>query len=169
MNSRALIVALLISAALNVFVVGAAVGLVLSGGLPAPPTPNPLRAAADRLEPPDRQALLDLLQDQAQANGPVLLDARTARREAKRLLLAQPFDAAATAAALSRARADDILVRGRIEDAVVAFAAKLGPAERARLSAGVMRPQQQRAGLLARLGLGGPPPVDQPPPTPGHP
>ena len=160
MNGRGLTIALLASAAVNVFLIGAAAGLILTNafapGGPQAPAPNPLRAAADRLDPNDRDALLQLMQDQVQANGPVLLDARKARREARRLMQAQPFDAAATAAALARARADDLQVRGQLEQAVVDFAARLSPQERARLSAGIMRPPpppSAHPGLLARLGL----------------
>jgi uncharacterized membrane protein len=94
---------------------------------------------AARLDPADRDALNQLLADQLQANGPVLLDARQARREARRLMLTQPFDATATSTALARARADDLQVRGRLEDAVVAFAARLTPQQRALLSSGIMR------------------------------
>ena len=165
MSGRGLTIALLASAAVNVFLIGAAVGLLatnaLSPGGPGAPPPNPLRVAADQLNPTDRDALLLLMQDQVQANGPVLLDARKARREARRLMQAQPFDRAATAAALARARADDRQVRGQLEEAVVDFAAKLSPQERAVLSAGVMRAPAPRLpvrqGWLAKLGFAPPP------------
>lgn len=156
MSPRALTIALLASAALNVFLVGAGAGVVAGRALApaAAPPANPLRAAAQRLAPANREALLQLMQDQVQANGPVLLDARQARREAKRLMQVQPFDAAAAQAALARARADDLQVRGRLESAVIQFSAALPPDQRAILSAGLMRPPPRpaHAGLLARLG-----------------
>jgi uncharacterized membrane protein len=164
MTPRGLTIALLASAAVNVFLVGAAVGLVAVRGFapegPAAAPANPLRAAAERLDPDNRDAMLALLQDETQANGPVLLDARRARREASRLMMVQPFDKAATLAALNRARADDIQVRTQIEEAVVDFAAKLSPQQRAALSTGLIRPpapKPPRAGLLGRLGLAPPP------------
>jgi uncharacterized membrane protein len=179
MSARGLTIALLASAALNVFVIGAGAGLLAShafspaGGAGGPPQ-NPLRAAAERLDPADREALLQLMQDQVQANGPLLVDARKARREARALMLAQPFDRAATAAALGRARADEIQVRGRLEDAVVDFAARLSPQARATLSSGIMRAtaprRPARHAFLARLGLREPPPPEPPSgePPPGE-
>lgn len=157
MSPRSLTIALLVSAALNVFLVGAGAGLMLThggwqggGGPPA----NSLRGAAQRLDPDNRDAMLEMLQDLNQANGPVLLDARLQRREVRRLLSTQPFDKNATLAALARARADDLQVRTQVEAAMVDFAAKLSPDQRARLSAWVQRPaaRQGGRGWWARLG-----------------
>ena len=83
MTSRGLTIALVVSAALNVFVVGAAAGLLLSRVVgPAPAAAGQrgrLVAAADKLDPADRAAFLEMMRDQAQGEGPVLLDARQAR------------------------------------------------------------------------------------------
>lgn len=148
MSPRGLTIALLASAALNVFLVGAGAGLMLAhagwqgGGPPA----NSLRGAAQRLDPNNRDAMLAMLQDLNQANGPVLLDARRERREVRRLMTTEPFDKAATLAALARARADDVQVRTQVEAAMVDFAAKLSPDQRAKLSAWVQRPQARQPG-----------------------
>ncbi|MDR3513219.1 MAG: periplasmic heavy metal sensor [Caulobacteraceae bacterium] len=175
MSPRGLTIALLASAAVNVFLIGAAAGLMASnafapGGAAGQPA-NPLRAVAERLDPPNREALLQVMQDQVEASGPVLLDARKARREARRLMMAQPFDQAATLAALARARSDDVQVRTQLEGAVVAFAAQLSPQQRSILSSGLMRPSAPRGplrrGFLARLGLA-PRPSPPPNPAPGH-
>jgi len=153
MSQRSLVITLLVSAALNVFLVGSGVGLWASGGLGHHGGPDALRAQADRLEPANRAAFAALIHDQVQANGPLLLDARTSRRAARKLMLAQPFDAAAVSAALARARADDLQVRAHMEDAVVGFAAKLSPSERVKLSDGIARAGQRRD-MLRRFGLG---------------
>jgi uncharacterized membrane protein len=167
MSGRGLTIALVASAALNVFIIGAVAGLWVTHGFPDG-GPPPLHAAADRLNPTDRAALQQVMHDQMEANGPVLLDARKARREARQLMLAQPFDPAATAAALARARADDQQIRAQFETAVVNFAATLSPQERAVLSTGLMRGNGPRG--LFHHGMGGdhhhPPPSDAPPPPP---
>lgn len=159
MTPRGLTIALLISAALNVFLIGAGAGLALThafwpGGMAAP-SANPLRVAAQRLDPDNRQAMLELLQDLNQANGPVLLDARRERREVRRLLTTQPFDKVAALAALTRARADDVQVRTQVEAAMVDFAARLSPEQRAQLVPWVQRAATRTPGkgLMGRLGL----------------
>jgi uncharacterized membrane protein len=142
MSPRSLTIALLVSAALNIFLVGAAIGLFLFG--PPRHPPFPLRDAAMGLDPANRAAFSQTVRDQFDASRPLLTDARGARREARRLMLTQPFDAEATRAALARARSDDQQVRQRIEDAVVDFAAKLSPEERVKLSDGIARGMGRR-------------------------
>jgi uncharacterized membrane protein len=148
MSPRSLTIALLASAALNVFLIGAGAGMMLAhaGWQGAAPPVNALRSAAQRLDPNNRDAMLEMLQDLNQANGPVLLDARRERREVRRLMTTEPFDKAATLAALTRARADDVQVRTQVEAAMVDFAAKLSPDQRAKLSAWVQRPQARPPG-----------------------
>lgn len=141
MTPRGLSIALAISVILNVFILGAAAGVLLghvigSGRLGAGQRGR-LVVAADKLAPPDRAAFLEMLRDQAQAEGPVLLDARQARRAAVAALNAPRFDRVAAGAALDRARADDIAVRTKIENAVLDFAAGLMPRGRAALAAGL--------------------------------
>jgi uncharacterized membrane protein len=138
--TRGLTVALAVSVILNVFAVGAAAGLLLSRVIGPPPAAaqrSRLVVAADKLDAADRAAFLELLHDQAQAEGPVLLDARQARRQAVAALRAPSFDRAAAGAALDRARADDIAVRTKIENAVLDFAVGLNAQQRAALAAGV--------------------------------
>jgi len=140
MTSRGLTIAFALSAALNVFVVGAAAGVLLSRVIGPPPAADKrgrLQVAADKLDPSNRAAFLEMLRDQAQAQGPVLLDAREARRQAVAVLRAPRFDRAAAGADLDRARGDDMAVRGKIESAVLDFAGGLSPQGRAALAAGI--------------------------------
>jgi uncharacterized membrane protein len=139
MTSRGLTIALAISAALNVFVVGAGAGVLLSRviGPAHAGQRGRLAVAADKLGPTERTAFLEMMRDQAQGEGPVLLDAREARRQAVAALQAPRFDRAAAGAALDRARADDMAVRTKIENAVLDFAAGLSPQGRAALAAGI--------------------------------
>jgi uncharacterized membrane protein len=143
MNARTLAIALGVSLVVNVFVIGAAGGVIFGRGF-APATaplqrPNPLMAAADRLNPTDRDVFRALMQDEVQREGPTQLDARTARRQVAALLRAPSFDRAAAGAALDRARADDIEVRKQIENAILDFAAKLDVQGRSVLAEGLGR------------------------------
>jgi uncharacterized membrane protein len=143
MDGRGLKIALVASLVLNVFVIGAAAGAVFVQFYAPPakpaPAPNPYMVAGEKLAPADRDAFRQMMQDENMATGPTRLEARTARAEAVRLMQTQPFDRAAAGAALDRARAADIKVRGEVENAVLDFGAKLGPQGRATLSAGFAR------------------------------
>jgi len=143
MSPRALWIALALSLVVNVFVVGAAAGLFFGRTFaphPGPgPRPNPLMAAAERLDPTDRDVFKALMQDEAQRQGPTLLDARMQRRQAVALMRAPDFDRAAVSAALDRARADDGQVREKLENTMLDFAAKLDAPNRAILSEGLGR------------------------------
>ena len=165
MSPRALWIALALSLVVNVFVIGAAAGLFFGRefgphGGPGP-RPNPLMTAAEQLDPTDRDVFKALMQDEAQRQGPTLLDARMARRQAVELMRAPTFDRAAAGAALDRARADDMQARQKLENTMLDFAAKLDAPNRAALSEGlghgpVMRWMQAHHQLDA-AGSSGPP------------
>jgi uncharacterized membrane protein len=143
MSPRALWIALALSLLVNVFVIGAGVGLIFERAFGPPPNagprPNPLMAAAERLDPTDREVFKALMQDEAQRQGPTQLDARTARRQAVVLMRAPSFDRAAAGGALDRARADDVQVRQKLENTMLDFAAKLDQQNRTILSEGLGR------------------------------
>ena len=143
MSPRALWIALALSLVINVFVIGAGAGLIFGrafGPHPGPgPRPNPMMTAAESLDPTDRDVFKALMQDEAQRQGPTLLDARMSRRQAVALMHAPNFDRAAAGAALDRARADDMQVREKLENTMLDFAAKLDAPNRAVLSEGLGR------------------------------
>jgi uncharacterized membrane protein len=142
-SPRALWIALALSLVVNVFVIGAAAGLIFGrefGPHPGPgQRPNPLMTAAEGLDPTDRDVFKALMQDEAQRQGPTLLDARMARRQAVALMRAPTFDRVAAGAALDRARADDTQAREKLENTMLDFAAKLDAPNRAVLSEGLGR------------------------------
>jgi uncharacterized membrane protein len=141
MTPRTLTVLLFISAALNIFVLGAA-----AGGLamhqragPAQPAPRaaPLRLAGEALSPPGRAAFRQAMAETARTNAPIAARGRIQRRRAAELLAAPNLDAAAVNAALDEARASDFQLRTRLERTAVAVAAELTVEDRARLGQGL--------------------------------
>jgi uncharacterized membrane protein len=167
MRPRTLAILLGLSLVLNVFVIGAFVGVFFGPtiGLPAPggPRSNPMMAAADRLDPTDRDVFRALMQDEVQRQGPTALDARVARRQAAELLRQPTFDRAAAGAALDRARGDDMQVRQAVENALLDFAGRLDQQGRTILSEGLGRAPGWLAHRAARAAPGQP----SAPPPPG--
>jgi|HubBroStandDraft_4_1064222.scaffolds.fasta_scaffold144824_2 uncharacterized membrane protein len=166
MRPRTVAILLGLSLVLNVFVIGAFVGVFFGPAIGLPPAsaarPNPMMAAADRLDPTDRDVFRALMQDEVQREGPTALDARLARRQAAELLRQPNFDRAAAGAALDRARADDMQVRQAVENALLDFAARLDQRGRSTLSDGLGR----APGWLGRRAAGaasGQPPASPPP------
>ena len=142
MNSRGLTIALVVSLVVNVFVIGAvggAIGMrqrvVEQRGRPA--GGNPLMRVAERLPEDVRGRYVAAMRGQAQANRHKMIQAREARAEAMRAFADEPYDAAAAAAALARARVAEDAMRATLETTVVEFAKDLGPAERKVIAQGL--------------------------------
>jgi uncharacterized membrane protein len=166
MSGNGLKIALGVSLVVNVFVVGAAAGVLLThghgpnggrGGLGG----NPLAHAGDALPTVDRDAFRATLRAQIPTVRPIQQDARQSRRAATDAIMAPTYDRAGIGALMARARADDEKARGQIEDAVLDFAAKLPADERTTLVEGMRRGAMQR--WMQRRG-GGQPPQESPPP-----
>lgn len=163
MSPRGLTIALFASVALNLFAVGAVVGGFviaerLHGMTPVvrPGGQQPLWRAADDLPTVHRDAYRGLLRDQALTVAQQVRDARQARRRAWAGLMADPFDAAATAKSLADARALEMQARGGVEQKIVEFAATLPADERAKLAQGLAHATPgPRAGAMRRLQGGG--------------
>ncbi len=133
MTPRATTFALIGSAALNLFLVGAlagvmAMGLRLGSARPAPH--NPLRGAAASLEAQDRSKLVSTLRAQGLVARPLKAQAHELRRDAWATLSDASFDSARVKAGLAQARALDQRARGGVEDSVVDFAGALPLEER---------------------------------------
>jgi uncharacterized membrane protein len=160
MRPRTLAILLGLSLVLNVFVVGAFVGVFFVHGFGVSPMgaqrANPLMDAASRLGPADRDAFRALMQDEVQREGPTALDARLARRQAAELMRQPTFDRAAAAAALDRARADDDQVRRAVESAMLDFAARLNQIDRTTLADGLGRAPRWLARRAFAAGSGAP-------------
>lgn len=151
MTNRKLSVALFASAALNLFLMGAVVGSLLgerSAHRPAAIESRrggpPLWAAGKVLSPEHREAYGLMLRDRAPGSAEDFRAARRLRAEAWRSVAADPPDAAATKAALARARQLDAAARGELEERVVDFAVSLPPSERAKLAEQLAKPPHRR-------------------------
>jgi uncharacterized membrane protein len=133
-RSRILLIA---SLALNLFLVGLLIGVFLNGPKREQADRGPPRgqrsfwAAAEQLDPVDREALHALLREEAEEARPRMQVARNARREAAALMAGESYDPAAVRAALQRARAEEFAVRQGLDQAIIAFSARLDSEERA--------------------------------------
>lgn len=106
--------------------------------------------AADTLAPGHRAAFRAEMRETVLAARPLAREGRAARADAARLFVAPRYDAAAIRQALTRARAADVALRGRIEDRVVTFAEALPSDERQALAqvlrSGPLRQPKPRTG-----------------------
>ncbi len=141
--------ALFVSLALNVFVVGAFVGVHLAGreqhrGPPDLRPRSPVAAAVRELSPEQQAAWRAQMPDFAQTFGPKVREARQLTRQTFRGFGDDPFDADAKQAALKQARALEQESRAEMDRRLVAFAAKLPPADRAKFGEALARPALRR-------------------------
>jgi uncharacterized membrane protein len=147
MNETSLKRWLLVSLAINLFLVGCGIGgawIWWAAERPAiaaaaAPQPRGLRYAADDLAPEQRRAFRIGLRDARRDAAASIEAAGNGRQEVMRLLSASQFDRNAVAAALARTREADAAWRARAETSVVEFAATLSPDERLKLVSGLER------------------------------
>ncbi|MBU4433537.1 MAG: periplasmic heavy metal sensor [Alphaproteobacteria bacterium] len=148
--SRSLLIGLIVSATVNVFLVGGVAGVVLARRTaPTPlttaqvqterPARPPLWAAGQALSPESRRGLRLALRDANQKSKATIAEARQERGAALEALRTQPYDPAAVARHLAAARTRDSAARSNIEAALVTFADTLSPRERATLADGLTR------------------------------
>jgi uncharacterized membrane protein len=159
MSRRSLLIVVFVSLALNLFLIGAVVG-VGAMGLRPPHRPEArsgpgMAAAAEALSPEQRMAWRTMLREQARVSGPKLREARIARRTAWRRVAEEPMDTQAILADLARSRTIEQAERTAMDQRMVEFAAALPLADRVRLSNALNRPRGHRRGA-DRLGRGGP-------------
>lgn len=157
MTSRGLKIAFGVSLALNLFLLGAAVG----GGLIAwkhwkdrPGRGPALYEAARALPAEEQEALRRSMRAVAMKARPDFMQAREARHEAARLAAAPTFDRAAVAAQLERSREAEIRGRVVMEAGVLDVMAGLKPEGRAQLAPALLR----KTGAPKGRGRHGPPP-----------
>lgn len=161
MTPRAIWIALFASLAVNVFALGAFVGVRLAETrTPAREGPpggmarggNPLAEAVRGLPPEAQAAWRAQNLAFAETAGPEIREARQQTREALRALGADPLDTEGALAALRQARAAEHQGRAAMDRRIVDFAARLPPEDR-----------RAFAEALARgASRSGPPPRERP-------
>ena len=144
MTLRRLTIALLVSLALNLFLVGLGVGAWALGPRLMQPTPVvvqgpgraplPLWALARSLSPQYRPAFNAVLRKALLESSGDIREARTIKRKAFDSMTSDDFDAAKVSGDLDRARQLEFGARQRVERDAVAYAATLPPEERANLA-----------------------------------
>lgn len=154
MNRPVLWVALFVSLALNVFVVGAFVGARLSkpqaasapvaAAGPQIGPRNPVMMAVRTLSPESQAAWRGQGADLARTMGPKAREARQLARQTMAGFGDPAFDVDAALANLQRARALEHENRVAMDRRLVAFAASLPPEERAKFAEALSRPALRR-------------------------
>jgi uncharacterized membrane protein len=143
MKGRWLLVGLVVSLALNLFLVGLGVGALVFGGgakrgpeaqSAAGPRRAPMWMAGRGLSEAYRPAYREVLMRATRETRADLVESRRLKRRAFDAMAATPYDAKAVAADLERARTLEFKARTRLEQDVAAFAATLPPDERSALS-----------------------------------
>ena len=166
MTQRSLTIALILSLAVNLFLVSGIAGMFLIGrhlhaAHPRMMAGQPLWAAGRALPP---EARMDYFRTLHEGGGDVREQMRQARRmrhEAFASLGAEPFDAGAVRRRLAEARRLETEARGRVEGRLVDFAAALPPPERRALAHGLV---EFAPGPGRGMRREGPPPASGPPP-----
>ncbi|MDP2260706.1 MAG: periplasmic heavy metal sensor [Caulobacter sp.] len=176
MKGRWLLVGLVLSLALNLFLVGLGVGALVFGdgarrGPDAQAVGGPRRAplwmAGRGLSESHRPAYREVLMRATRETRADLVESRRLKRRAFDAMAATPYDAEAVAADLENARTLEFKARARLEHDVAAFAATLPADERSALSESLRTVMSRPA--TARLqqtwrpdGRGGPRPEGPP-------
>lgn len=161
MSRRGLWIALIVSLAVNLFVLGGLAGAALGGFRlrepPPPPGPPRLSAAGAALSGPQREAWQAAIRQGAETSGPKVEQARALRREAWRGLTAGPVDVEGTLAKLNRSRVLELQARSEMDRVAVGFAATLPESDRRKLAEALSRQRRHGPGGWSRDG-GGPGP-----------
>jgi uncharacterized membrane protein len=157
-----LVIGLIASVAINLFLIGAAAGVIALGlrmARESPQRPGALLIATAQLPQPDRRNFRQML---VGVRGEIAADTAQSRdlRLAAWGALADPNpDVAAIKARLARSRQIDVGARAKVEEKIADYVAALPPAERTIFAAGMRRV------LTAPAGAAAPPP--QPPAAKG--
>ena len=143
MRPRWLMVGLIVSVALNLFLIGAGAGVVALGLRMARENPGARPAvffwATDAMSQPARRETRRMLLGLHDAVRPDVERSRALRIQAWNGLAAAAPDVAAIKQSLAQSRQIDIGLREKVEDQIVDQTARLQPADRAAYANGVRR------------------------------
>jgi uncharacterized membrane protein len=172
MSRRGLVIALVVSLAVNLFVLGGLAGVALMGLLrptaqpPQAAGPPRLMAIGAALEPARRDAWEATVRQTVENSRPKLRQARGLRDDAWQALGRDPLDPQAALATLDQARTLEFQARAEMDRTVVGFAATLPAEQRQKLGEALKRAHQHPprgpwSGGRAAPGLGEPPLADR--------
>ncbi|MFT4954012.1 MAG: putative membrane protein [Brevundimonas sp.] len=142
MSRRALMIALAVSLALNLFAVAAGVTVWVTREVAEDRVEDarssrvrvPLMEVIDTIEPAWREPVRAELRAAALSARPDFREAREARRQAIALTESEDFDPARVSALLEQSRASEFRGRARLEVEAVRILSDLSPEDRARMS-----------------------------------
>jgi uncharacterized membrane protein len=174
MSRNGLIVALLVSLAVNLFVIGGLGGMALMtlrGDRPPPPPQRPPMFAraeelSSELSPEHQQQWLATLRQAFEGAEPRMRQSHDLRRQAWQALQADPVDSSKVLADLSQSRDLELQARGDIDRAVVGFASGLPLDERRELADKLSRARLGGRMVFSGRRPGPPPGGGEPPPLP---
>lgn len=135
MSERSRTITLAISLALNIFLVGAAVGGAYMWHASGPHRPGivargGLGRAAEALPVEKRKAFRQMLAQTRKEAAPDIAAAKSGRLELARMMMAEPLNRQAIDGQLSTIRQADIALRAKLEKTVINFLETLTPADR---------------------------------------
>lgn len=143
MRSRWLVIGLIVSVAINLFLFGAAAGVIALALRMARdaegPRPGPLIIASQGLPQPARRNLRLMLRGVRQQIRAQSQQSRELRVEAWDAIASPTPDAAAINQKLEQSRQLDVAVRTTVENALVAYVLAQPPSDRAVFAAGMRR------------------------------
>lgn len=148
MKPRGLIIALVISVAINLFLAGLIVGGVVvarrvaearTAEVPPAAGRTPLWRAGDELPFPKRRAFRQMFRQAGLDTRDAIRESRAIRREAIASMESPDYDAKAAIDRMNRARQLDSQSRSQVEARILEFAATLTPEERELLAQGLRR------------------------------
>ena len=143
MRPRWLVIGLIVSVVLNLFLIGAAAGVVALGSRMAQENaaarPAALYWATQGLPQPDRRQMRQMLVGVRDAVRPDAQRSLALRAAAWSAIADPKPDAAAIEQALAQSRQIDIGVRTQVENKIVAYAVGMPPADRTIFAAGMRR------------------------------
>lgn len=131
MTGRRLRIVLAVSLAANLFLVGLLVGTGLFRDRPRGPRHAAFSQAVEQLDPADADALRALMRTEAEQARPRVQALRAARREVEALMSRPDYDPAAVRSAMTQVRIEETALRDNLDAALIEFAGRLDPEERA--------------------------------------
>lgn len=147
MKARGLVIALVVSLAVNLFLAGLIIGGAIVArrvaewrpAVAAAQARTPLWRAADDLPFAQRRAFRQMFSQAGQDTRDLVQQSRALRREAIEAMEQPDYDAAAAIQKMNRARQLDGQARSEVEARILKFSATLTPAERDLLAQGLRR------------------------------